>query len=331
MILSIPLFSQNIIRGKVFTRENIPLSSVNIYFDGTTISTISDDNGNFSIKYEPNANSILVISSMGYKTEYLTEFDASKPLKIQLDVSQTMLKEVVITKNELFTREEKLGLFREFFLGKTMNAKSTIIKNEEDIRFRYDKESFTLYATAEKPLIIINNALGYKIDFELIFFEIKFNRLSIYSKDVKKNFYGGVSRFEEIANSDEIIQKREEAYQGSQIHFFRNFAKNEWGTKKFRLIKDNRSVDPDQHFKLTNEGDYVKVEVISKQNDKNSKHAAFYDVLFDRREQSRINFFTDSFYIYKYGNNSNLDGILFSGKIAEKRVADMLPLNFNID
>lgn len=55
---------------------------------------------------------------MGYKTEYLTEFDASKPLKIQLDVSQTMLKEVIITKNELFTREEKLGLFRGVFFRK---------------------------------------------------------------------------------------------------------------------------------------------------------------------------------------------------------------------
>ncbi|MBP6759420.1 MAG: carboxypeptidase-like regulatory domain-containing protein [Flavobacterium sp.] len=66
------VFSQNVLKGKIFDKDNIPLDGVNIYFDGTTFSTISDANGNFTIKYEPNANTILVISSMGYQTQYLT-------------------------------------------------------------------------------------------------------------------------------------------------------------------------------------------------------------------------------------------------------------------
>ncbi|OMQ08993.1 hypothetical protein BXU01_18765 [[Flexibacter] sp. ATCC 35103] len=117
---------------------------MNIYFDGTTISTVSDVNGNFTIKYEPNANNILAISFMGYQTEYLTSLDASKPLNIALTVSKNELKEVVITTNELFTREQKLKLFREYFLGKTNNAKSSVIKNESDLRFKYDKEKLVL-------------------------------------------------------------------------------------------------------------------------------------------------------------------------------------------
>ncbi|WP_255373805.1 carboxypeptidase-like regulatory domain-containing protein [[Flexibacter] sp. ATCC 35103] len=126
------------------SKDNIALEGVNIYFDGTTISTVSDVNGNFTIKYEPNANNILAISFMGYQTEYLTSLDASKPLNIALTVSKNELKEVVITTNELFTREQKLKLFREYFLGKTNNAKSSVIKNESDLRFKYDKEKLVL-------------------------------------------------------------------------------------------------------------------------------------------------------------------------------------------
>ncbi|MFV8376804.1 carboxypeptidase-like regulatory domain-containing protein [Flavobacterium sp. LB1P71] len=104
---SIATFSQNTLKGKISCKDNIPLEGVNIYFDGTTISTISDSNGNFTIKYEPNANNILVISSMGYQTEYLTGLDTAKPLNVTMSVSKNELKEVVITTNELFTRKHK--------------------------------------------------------------------------------------------------------------------------------------------------------------------------------------------------------------------------------
>ncbi|OMQ08994.1 hypothetical protein [[Flexibacter] sp. ATCC 35103] len=77
-------------------------------------------------------------------------------------------------------------------------------------------------------MVIINELLGYKIDFELVVFEVAFNKLSINSKDVIKNFYCGVSRFEDIDNSVTVLERREKTYQGSQIQFFRNFAKKDW-------------------------------------------------------------------------------------------------------
>lgn len=332
---SVAIFSQNILKGKISGKDNIALEGVNVYLDGTTISTISDTNGNFAIKYEPNANNILVVSFMGYQTEYLTGLDASKPLNVSLTVSENELKEVVITKNELFTREQKLKLFREYFLGKTNNAKLTVIKNESDLRFKYDKEKLIFTASSDKPLTIVNEALGYKIDYELVVFEVAFNKLSISPKDVIKNFYGGVSRFEDIDNSVTVLERREKAYQGSQIQFFRNFAKSDWGIKKFILLNDDNSIDPLKRFRIIKEEDFVKVEILPQpkgevKNENLKDIFAAYHIAFNRTEESKITFQTDSFYIYKYGNNSNIESILFSGKIAEKKVADLLPLNYGI-
>ncbi|RED27062.1 carboxypeptidase-like protein [Flavobacterium cutihirudinis] len=333
---AVTIFSQQNLIGKITGKGNIPLEGVNVYYDGTTISTVSDADGQFSIKYEPNANNILVISIMGYQTEYLSGLDASKPLNIVMKISENELKEVVVNNNNEFTRAQKLKLFRDFFLGKTSNAKSAIIKNEDDIKFNYDKKNLIFTASSDKPLVIINPALGYKIDFELVIFEVSFNRFSINSIDAFKNFYGGVSRFEEIDNSAKVLKKREKTFKGSQVQFFRNLANTDWEAKKFLLFKDKYTQDPSKCFTITKEEDFTKVEVIPQDKAEikslNSKNIiAVYNLVFDKKEASRITFETNSFYIYKYGNNSNIEDILFSGKISEKRVGDMLPLNYGID
>lgn len=337
LFFSISLFSQSMLKGKVTGKDNIPLEGVNIYFDGTTISTISDAAGNYTLYYEPNANGILVVSFMGYQREYLTAIDASKPLDIKMTVSKNELKEVVINKNDLFTRKQKLKLFREYFLGTTKNAKSTVIKNEDDIHFKYDKKKLLFTASSDKPLSIINTSLGYQIDYELVGFEVTFNKVSIDPKDVINNFYQGVSRFIETGHSAEISQRREKAYEGSQIQFFRNFANNDWGTDKFLLTNDSNSLDLTKRFKITKEQDFVKVEVLPQpkgenNNQENIKNiVASYNLVYNNSETSKIVFQTKSFYIYKYGNNSNIDNILFLGKITEKKVADILPLNYRIE
>lgn len=336
LFIAANVFSQNTLKGKITSKDNVALDGVNVYFDGTTISTVTDSNGNFIIRYEPNANSILVISSVGYQTEYLTGLDATKPLNVAMTVAENALKEVVIGTNELFTRAQKLKLFREYFLGKTSNAKGTIIKNEDDLRFKYDKEKFIFTASSDKPLVLENTPLGYKIDFSLISFEIAFKKLSISSQDVIKNFYGGVSRFEDVNSSPEVLERREKTFEGSQIQFFRNFANNEWDPKKFLLLNDFEKINFSKRFRISKEEDYVKVDVFPQpkgefENPDNIKDiVASYNVTFNKKEASRITFQTDSFYIYKYGNNSNIESILFSGKISEKKVGDMLPLNYGI-
>lgn len=333
---SVTIFSQKILKGKITGKDNIPLEGVNVYFDGTTFSTVSDANGDYFIRYEPNANGILVISFMGYEREYLSGLDDTKPLNIKMTISKNQLKEVVINKKELFTRPQKLKLFREYFLGQTSNAKSTVIYNEDDIQFKYDKKKLLFTAFSDKPLVVVNSSLGYKINYELVGFEITFDKISINSKDVINNFYQGVSRFEEINNSTQIAERREKAFQGSQIQFFRNLANKDWGSDKFLLFNEFQNIDPNGRFKISKEDDLVNVTIVPQpngeiKNEENIKDiVASYKVTFNNSESSKIVFLTDSFSIYKYGNNSNINNILFLGKIAEKKVGDLLPLNYGM-
>ncbi|MCC9065079.1 carboxypeptidase-like regulatory domain-containing protein [Flavobacterium piscisymbiosum] len=336
LMSSITIFSQSILKGKILGKDNIPLEGVNIYFDGTTFATISDAKGNYSIAYEANSNSVLVISFMGYEREYLTSLDVSKPLNIKMTLSKNQLKEVVVSQKELFTRAQKLKIFREYFLGKTNNAKSSVINNEDDIQFKYDKKKLILTASSNKPLVIVNSSLGYKINYELVGFEIVFDKISMNSKDVINNFYQGVSRFEEVNNSAENLERREKAFEGSQVQFFRNLANKDWGSDKFLLFNESDSIDPDVRFGIIKEDDLVKVKILPQRkgemkNEENIKDiVASYNVMFKNKEASKIVFLTDSFYVYKYGNNSNINNILFLGGIAEKKVGDLLPLNYGM-
>ena len=340
-----------IINGTVYDENKKPLPNVNIYFDGTTFATISDANGKFKLDYNYKGNNVLVISCIGYRTVFFTDIDSKKDLNISMRRLMNDLKEVVVYRKDKFTRKEKLELFRKLFLGKTANASKTLIKNEDDIYFKYDYKNHILTAFSDNPLVIINPSLGYKINYNLAKFEVEFDRLSIKSHYVIKSFYQGFSFFEESNNSNEILINREKAFRGSQVHFFRDLSNNMLSKDKFLLyntspinhitISSTNMVDDSNNntrrplkqelcFK-TNNGDegLIKVEILPQSSQDLSKKAfASFDIEYDKNEKSTIIFETNSFTIDRNGNNSNIGNIIFSGKIAEKKVGDMLPLNY---
>ncbi|WP_281322133.1 carboxypeptidase-like regulatory domain-containing protein [Flavobacterium aestivum] len=334
-ILSL-VFSLNsvaqIVNGTIFNEKKIPLSDADVYLDGTTISATSDKEGHFSLDYNYEANNVLVISCPGYQTIFLSSFDSKKELNILMKPLLNKLNEVVITRNDKFTRKEKLQLFRRFFLGETINALNTFIQNEDDIYFKYDKENYILKAFSDKPLIILNTSLGYKINYELVTFEVNFNSLSVKPDNAVKCLYQGFSRFVETNNSNEVLAKREKTFQGSQVHFFRDLSNNILGKDKFLIYSNQLAVNPNTCFKVIKEGeDLIKVEILPQKAQKLDKGVfASFDIEYDDREQSKIIFETNTFYIYKYGNNSNIGSITFLGDMSEKKMGDTLPLNYGI-
>lgn len=330
LILAFNSFSQQI-KGKIFGSNKTPLFQANIYFDGTTIKTTSDKNGNFTLNFDAEAKNVLIVSFMGYQTEYISNFDFDKELIVYLSPKENVLKEVVIVKDK-FTRSEKLKLFREQFLGLSTYGKLSKIKNEEDLYFKYDEKNYTLKAYSDNPLIILNPSLGYEIEYDLVSFEVKFSRKKVESDFVMTSFYLGFSSFREISNSNKVVLRREKAYQGSEINFFRNLKDNVLEKDNFVLKTNNHEIDASNCFKIFQEKDGVKIKVIPQQKDlKNLNAIASYDIVFDKREYSNITFETKSFNIYKYGNYSNIMNIILTGKFANNRMGDMLPLNYNME
>lgn len=329
-ILASASFSQTI-RGKVLDENKSPLPGANVYFDGTTIATITDENGVFALNSGSKINSILAISFIGYQTQYTKTFDAATELIIVLKESVNTLKEVVIVKDR-FSRADKLKLFKEQFLGQTKYGRKASIENESDISFEYDEKKRMLKAFSDRPLIIQNAVLGYKITYELVDFEVNFWKVSMSSADVTKSFYAGLSRFEEVKKDSKVSKEREKCYQGSQLHFFRNLANGIWNKENFLLFKGSYVVNASEYFTVSDSLDLKKITVARTYEGLNkNKIVAEFNTLFNSKDQSKVIFGTDTFYVDKFGNNTNIDSIMFAGNMTHNKFGGVLPVNYGID
>ncbi|MCG8697269.1 MAG: carboxypeptidase-like regulatory domain-containing protein, partial [Bacteroidales bacterium] len=85
---------QQTISGKITDAEGNPLPGVNIVIKGTSIGTITDMNGAFSLQSEQ-AEAVLVVSYVGFLTEEI-EASSSSPVEINLVEDVQSLDELVV-------------------------------------------------------------------------------------------------------------------------------------------------------------------------------------------------------------------------------------------
>lgn len=329
LIFPILIFSQIKIQGNVYDEKGEPIFGVSVYVDGSTIGTITNDLGFFALELNSETNASLVFRSMGFITTSVNLKSYSNPITIILKEDVKELREVVIEKN-MFTRKQMMKLFKEQFLGINVAGKNCIIENEEEIYFDYDRKTLTLTAYSDKPLIIINNYLGYKIEYQLIDFQCKFNKFSMDLEFVTQFQFAGNSFFTELLNTKKVFKRRLNSYEGSTLHFFRNLISNNWNKKEFTLYEGSFITNPQLHFKQTQiENGMYKIEVVPKKSiNLKTKLVNQFNILFDNKEQSKIQFYTTVFYVDLFGVFTNYENILFSGEIVSKRIGDMLPTNF---
>lgn len=329
LIFPILIFSQIKIQGNVYDEKGEPIFGVSVYVDGSTIGTITNDLGFFALELNSETNASLVFRSMGFITTSVNLKSYSNPITIILKEDVKELREVVVEKN-MFTRKQMMKLFKEQFLGINVAGKNCIIENEEEIYFDYDRKTLTLTAYSDKPLIIINNYLGYKIEYQLIDFQCKFNKFSMDSEFVTQFQFAGNSFFTELLNTKKVFKRRLNSYEGSTLHFFRNLISNNWNKKEFTLYEGSFITNPQLHFKQTQiENGMYRIEVVPKKSiNLKTKLVNQFNILFDNKEQSKIQFYTTEFYVDSFGVFTNYENILFSGEIVSKRIGDMLPTNF---
>ena len=326
-----PWINAQTVTGTVLDSHEEPIMGASVYFDGTLYGATTDIDGKFSFDIKSSINAPLVVSYIGYEKIYLSNINFNRRYKFILQESTETLKEVVVLSNE-FSRKQMMTVFKKQFLGTTKAGKKCTIENEEELYFIYDKKELTLKAFADKPLIINNPFLGYKVYFDLNSFDAKFHKYSMSNSDIYSSIYVGTSRFKETANSEKIIKNREETFKGSFLEFFRNFAKMEFRRDKFLLFYKAFQDDPNNHFTAIDSLDVTHIKIVPQERGLKSKDfVAEFSLLYDRREQSKIIFHTDNFIIDKYGLFSNYEKIYFSGALSEKKVGDMLPSNYGIE
>jgi outer membrane biosynthesis protein TonB len=84
------------VKGKILSAEdNTPLPGVNIVIGGTATGTVSDADGNFSIKVPDTEETILQLALIGYETKEV-EVTGNKPVDITMNPSLIALDDVVV-------------------------------------------------------------------------------------------------------------------------------------------------------------------------------------------------------------------------------------------
>lgn len=233
LFLSLDLTAYNqVIKGTVSDKDNHSrIGFAYIYFNGTYIGTNTDKEGYFELDISKYPSMPLTISALGYYSVTLSVASYSKPLIIFLKPKLYELSEVVISeKSNERERKRNLNLFMNTFLGTTKNAKSCAITNPNDILFVSHND--TLKAFSSNPILIDNQALGYKITYFLDEFVLDIRNESF-------SFSGNII-FRDDQDADETQKlmfksRRKLTYLGSRMHFFRSLWKNELDSTNFRL------------------------------------------------------------------------------------------------
>jgi hypothetical protein len=227
ILLSGPGFSQDkffYIHGKVVDEKTgSPMSNASVFCQNTTTGTISNNEGQFGLRLA-NGGYDLIISYTGYETQSLRVGNSTKDkdsLIIQMKEENKSMAEVAVMGSAIVADGwNKYGqFFLDNFIGTTNNASQCTVENKDALSFYFYKKRNKLKVKAKEDIIIINQALGYKIHYQLDSF------VNDYNTHISS--YTGYPLFENLtgtAEQQELWTKnRFRTYIGSRLHFMRSW------------------------------------------------------------------------------------------------------------
>lgn len=342
-----------VIQGTVYdskTRE--ALSGVVIFLDGTSIVTTSDNDGKFLLAVENIINANLVFSHLSYESLVIEKpFEDRREAFFLKEKTNLLNAAVAVAEYDPLSRAEKMKVFKEFFLGESVAAKSCIIRNEDDIMLRYDHPTDILYASVRNPLTIENQHLGYRITADIKYFQVKYTYTAVVSPNrntvVPSNqfvatassfAYSITSFFEDQKPYDiSLVSRRNQIYVRSRQYFWLSLVNNFALIKSgFKIYNKSKEVYAEDYFTVMDDPiQKAKVVLITPGTNINRKHnevseESIYGVIGIRaqnKNDSEVIFLTNQFSVDPYGNVAT-SGLIYKGDMAHQRVGDMLPQNF---
>ena len=243
LILIIPFWgkAQIHINGKILDEFGFVVPDVLVYIDGSSISTYSDINGQFSLKL-PEGNYTLVFRKEDFQNATSSIHSKTKNLEIVLKKLDAIeLDEALIVQLSEDKWKEYYNQFISLFLGQNKAAKDCEILNPKSLRFNYDAENLVLNARATEPIKIQNKFLGYTIEYDLVDFSMDYYN--------QFQYVSGTSLFTEMEGTNSRKKKwmknRFESYQGSLMHFIRSVYEEKLKENKFVINRLIRKENPD--------------------------------------------------------------------------------------
>ncbi len=313
------------------------LPFVNVYFQGSTIGTQTDENGNFRLSNIKPGKYKLVASMVSFKANIrvLTLEKDIKGLNIKLEEDQTALKELKVVGKRDKEWESNFKDFSVEFLGSYFKKKDVFIKNKEVVNFEKNSESYK--ATAYEPLVIENLKLGYRVHFILENFEKTESRITI----------NGIPRFENLTPLDEnqklLWEKnRIQAYRGSLKHLVKAILYRQLKVQNFQCQYLETDIDNMVFREIAAYGNNQQLKFVDSNLVYRTNLENVFQVNFKHRllvkywngnkwlEQSVLKQ-QMPIEVDEIGNVFDPMSIEISGKMAERRMGNLLPFDFEIN
>ncbi len=319
------------------------MSGTSVFCQNTTIGTITNAEGSFAIRL-PKGGYDLIVSYTGYETQSVhINAATATDLTIELKAKDKSLSEVTVSgSNEVPDGLAKYGqFFRDNFIGTTPNAAACMIQNPEVLQFFYSKKRNRLKVKETEDLIILNNALGYKIRYQLDSFSYD------YATDIST--YSGYPFFEELEGTPEQKESwkknRVKAYNGSRLHFVRSWYDStlqdegfslEWVDPTKKTLTTKPIVNPydTAHYTLGDNEDVEvnwpgKLRVFYKNEMPDKKFLTQYKLPASLKAQVTILDVADAFVIEQNGYFYEQNDIVNTGYWSWEKVAESLPYDYN--
>ncbi len=233
LALYISAGGQTIITGIITDSLMMPLPAASVFLSKTTIGTISDNKGAYTLIIPQNGIYEMTASCIGFSTNSfkINAEGKNQKINIKLSIKVTLLDEITVSSKEK-NRVRNFAQFKKLFLGETPNARECRILNPEDVRLHTDPATGILSAFSIKPIKIINAALGYTITYDLVDFE--------YNNVTNTLKFTGYNYFEPL-NGNQIKEKRWthnrlKEYYGSRLHFFRALYSDSLKVENFKIF-----------------------------------------------------------------------------------------------
>ncbi|MFA8343633.1 MAG: carboxypeptidase-like regulatory domain-containing protein [Rhodothermaceae bacterium] len=307
------------------------LIGVNVFLDGTTIGTTTDRKGLYQIPNVKAGSYKLVVSMIGFETTTTNvEVQKGKELEYNFGLKEKTyeIKSVVVKDKEDFVWQRRFNKFKKLFFGATDFAKECEILNKEIIEFIETPDRLTGYAP--KPLIIINSALGFKIECVLSEF--------YYDEVNDKTWFSQYNYFDKLEpkNEEEKLKwkkNREYAYETSFEYFVTWLQDEDRDFQRYKFIK-SRYLEKNK-YSATEESKIVYVSDIIRKNQDDSYRLIFpyYLKLSDVKygTKSAIKLFYANVAVDKYGFINQTHALEVYGHFSEVGLADKLPNHYYVN
>jgi hypothetical protein len=239
------IFAQRSISGLVINADSKePIAGAALYINNTSLQVISNAKGEFVFSNVGNFKGEIITNALGFVFGN-TSFDTKQNnLTILLKPKVTTLEAVVLRKPEKDGYKKWGKSFTSLFIG-SYNADEVdcTIKNTEVLKFYYDKNAQQLSVSADRPLEIENNWLGYKITYTLEAFEFN-HKTRIFT-------YSGFPSFTALRGNARKEKKwkrnRDFAFENSLLHFMRSLYRNSLHQQGFTLKVGTKVLNSEKH------------------------------------------------------------------------------------